>query len=67
MRFKLLVLSLFDTVINNLDNPRVDTLSRDMLILIQRGLRRVLRIRRRDERLDRRVLQDTDELEWFEP
>lgn len=63
----LLVVSLFDTVINRLDDPKVETLSRDMLVLIQRGLRRVLRIRRRDERLDRRVLQEQDDIDWLEP
>ncbi len=62
-----LVVSLFDTVINRLDDPKVETLSGDMIVLIQRGLRRVLRIRRRDERLDRRVMQENEEIDWLEP
>jgi AcrR family transcriptional regulator len=62
-----LVVTLLNTVIENLDDPKVESLSRDMLVLIQRGLRRVLRIRRRAERLDRRVIQENDDLDWLEP
>tara|TARA_B100000614_G_scaffold256663_1_gene275607 strand:- start:1100 stop:1750 length:651 start_codon:yes stop_codon:yes gene_type:complete len=61
-----LVMALLDTVINHLDDPEVEQLSRDMLRLIQRGLRRVLRLRRRAERLDRRLIQDDDDLDWLE-
>jgi AcrR family transcriptional regulator len=61
-----LVMSLLDTVIDRLDDPDIERLSRDMLVLIQRGLRRALRLRRRDERLDRRVIQDDEELDWLE-
>jgi AcrR family transcriptional regulator len=61
-----LVMALLDTIIANLDDPKVEELSRDMLRLIQRGLRRALRLRRRDERLDRRLIQDEEDLDWLE-
>lgn len=61
-----MVMALLDTVIDNLDDPEIERLARDMLRLMQRGLRRVIRLRRRDERLDRRLIQDDDELDWLE-
>lgn len=61
-----LVMALLDTVIAHLDDPEVEELSRDVLRLIQRGLRRTLRLRRRDERRDRRIIQDDDDLDWLE-
>ena len=61
-----LVIALLDTVITRLDSPDVESLSKDMLILIERGLRRVLRFRRRDERWDRRVIQDDEGMDWLE-
>ncbi|MFW5695011.1 MAG: TetR/AcrR family transcriptional regulator [Alkalispirochaeta sp.] len=61
-----LVMALLDTIIARLDDPEVETLSRDMLRLIQRGLRRAIRLRRRDERRDRRLIQDDEELDWLE-
>lgn len=61
-----LVMALLDTIIAHLDDPEVEKLSRDMLRLIQRGLRRAIRIRRRDERRDRRLIQDDEELDWLE-
>lgn len=61
-----MVMALIDTVIDNLDDPDIERLAGDMLQLIQRGLRRAIRLRRRDERLDRRLIQDDDELDWLE-
>lgn len=61
-----LVMALLDTIIDHLDDPDVEELSQDMLRLIQRGLRRAIRLRRRDERRDRRLIQDDDELDWLE-
>lgn len=62
----LLVMSMLDVVIFNLDNPRFDALAQDMLVLLERGLLRSLRLRRRDERRDRRILSDEELLDWFE-
>lgn len=61
-----LVMALLDTIIAHLDDPEVEELSRDMLRLIQRGLRRAIRLRRRDERRDRRLIQDDEDLDWLE-
>ncbi len=49
-----MILSIFDTIVVRLDNASVDVLIADILTLLQRGLRRALRLRRRDERVDRR-------------
>lgn len=61
-----LVMALLDTTIAHLDDAEVEKLSRDMLRLIQRGLRRAIRLRRRDERRDRRLIQDDEDLDWLE-
>lgn len=61
-----LVMALLDTIIDHLDDPEVEQLSQDMLRLIQRGLRRAIRLRRRDERRDRRLIQDDEDLDWLE-
>ncbi len=61
-----LVMALIDTIIDHLDDPEVEQLSQDMLRLIQRGLRRAIRLRRRDERRDRRLIQDDEDLDWLE-
>ena len=61
-----LVMALLNTIIDSLDDPNVEVLSRDVLRLMQRGLRRAIRLRRRDERLDRRTIQDDDDLDWLE-
>jgi hypothetical protein len=61
-----MVMVLLDTVIFHLDDRNIDAISRDILTLLQRGLRRTIRLRRRAERLDRRVIQDDEELDWFE-
>ncbi|MFP4430238.1 MAG: TetR/AcrR family transcriptional regulator [Spirochaetota bacterium] len=49
-----MILAVFDTIVVRLDDPTVDVLIADILTLLQRGLRRALRLRRRDERVDRR-------------
>lgn len=49
-----MILTVFDTIVARLDDPNVDVLITDILTLLQRGLRRALRLRRRDERVDRR-------------
>lgn len=59
-----LVIVMLDSLIARLDEPDVDALARDLLVMIQRGLRRVLRTRRKDERRDRRALQDELDPEW---
>lgn len=61
-----MVLAILDAMIAHLDDPHIESLSQDMLVLLQRGLRRVLRLRRREERHDRRVLSDDDELDWLD-
>lgn len=61
-----LIMVLLDAVITNLDDPRVELLTQDMLVLIERGIRRRLRLRRRDERRDRRLMGDEPEMEWLE-
>ncbi len=61
-----LVVALMDTVIANVESADIETLTRDVLVLIQRGLRRALRLRRRDERLDRRSEVDTDVADLFD-
>ena len=52
-----LVSSLFDTILKNLESEDLPDLVEDMLTLIERGLKRILRLRRRPERLDRRMLR----------
>ena len=49
-----MILTIFDTIVVRLDDPEVDLLIADILTLLQRGLIRALRLRRRDERVDRR-------------
>lgn len=61
-----LTLALLDTVVRSIDEPNIRELSQDMLVLLQRGLRRVIRVRRRDERRDRRVIESDDELDWLD-
>ncbi|MDA3947967.1 MAG: helix-turn-helix domain containing protein [Spirochaeta sp.] len=61
-----MVMVLLDTVIVHLDDRNIEAISRDILTLLQRGLRRTIRLRRRAERLDRRIIQDDEGLDWFE-
>jgi AcrR family transcriptional regulator len=57
-----LIIAIFDTIVYQIDRDDIDSLLSDMLIFLQRGLRRTLRLRRRDERYDRRVLDVDNEL-----
>lgn len=59
-----LVISIFNTLIYHIEDDDVDVLLGDMLTFLQRGLRRTLRLRRRDERHDRRL--DVPEPEFAE-
>ena len=49
-----MVVSLFTAILINLDNEDIEVLIDDMLLLVERGLKRRIQLRRRDERLDRR-------------
>ena len=61
-----MVISILDTVIAHMDDPAVDDLISDLLVLVQRGLRRVIRIRRRDERRDDRLLEEGEGPDWLD-
>lgn len=61
-----MVISMLDTIIAHMDDPEVDDLISDILVLLQRGLRRVIRIRRRDERRDERLLQEGEGPDWLD-
>lgn len=61
-----MVVSILDTVIAHMDDPKVDDLISDLLVLVQRGLRRVIRIRRRDERRDERLLEEGEGPDWLD-
>ncbi len=61
-----MVVSILDTVIAHMEDPDVDHLISDLLVLVQRGLRRVIRIRRRDERRDRRLLEEGEGPDWLD-
>ncbi len=51
-----MLMAIFDAVLLKLDDPRADDLLDDVLLLLARGLPRRIRLRQRDERLDRRVI-----------
>lgn len=56
-----LIIAIFDTLVYQIDREDIDELLADMLVFLQRGLKRTLRLRRRDERYDRKVLDvDSD-------
>lgn len=57
-----LVIAVFNSLIYHIEDENVDVLLSDMLVFLQRGLRRTLRLRRRDERHDRRVDLPEEEL-----
>ncbi|NBC30793.1 MAG: TetR family transcriptional regulator [Spirochaetes bacterium] len=57
-----LIIAIFDTIVYQIDRDDIDSLLSDMLVFLQRGLRRTLRLRRRDERYDRKVLDVDNEL-----
>jgi AcrR family transcriptional regulator len=61
-----MVIAIFDTVIQNSDMDAGDELTDDLLMFVQRGLRRVLRLRRREERWDRRLMRNEDEDTYLE-
>jgi hypothetical protein len=61
-----MVMILLDAVIMHLDDPDIEVVSRDILTLIQRGLKRAIRLRRRAERLDKRMINEDDDLDWLE-
>lgn len=56
-----MVSSLFEAILANLDSEHLADIVEDLLTLIERGLKRRLRLRRRPERLDRRMLRGLDE------
>ena len=65
-----LIVAIFDTLVYQIDREDIDELLSDMLVFLQRGIIRTLRLRRREERYDRRVLDvdsDLSEAELSEP
>lgn len=58
-----MVNAIFDSIILHIEDENVDELLADLAVFLQRGLRRTLRLRRRDERLDRRRFGD--QAEWI--
>lgn len=65
-----LIVAIFDTLVYQIDREDIDDLLSDMLVFLQRGIIRTLRLRRREERYDRRVLDvdsDLTESELSEP
>lgn len=61
-----MVTSMLDTLILSLDSPHVDKLADDLLVLVERGLRRAIRLRRRAERLDRRSSVGEEDIDWLD-
>ena len=57
-----MVVSLYNTILMNLESEDIGDLMDDILLLLERGLKRRLRLRHRDERRDRRNKQ-TEELQ----
>jgi len=49
-----MVLALYNAILLNLDSEHVEELIEDLLLLVERGLKRRIRLRRKDERRDRR-------------
>ena len=56
-----MVNAIFDSIILHIEDENADELTADLAVFLQRGLRRTLRLRRRDERLDRRRFGDQSE------
>ncbi len=52
---KLMVIAIYDTILMHYENENIEELMDDILLLIERGLKRRLRLRHRDERIDRRI------------
>jgi AcrR family transcriptional regulator len=55
---KAMVVSLYNAILLNLDNENIEELIDDLLLLVERGLKRRIRLRRKDERRDRRKHAD---------
>ncbi len=49
-----MLFTIYNAIISEFDNGDVEELMDDTLLLIERGMRRMIRLRKRDERLDRR-------------
>jgi AcrR family transcriptional regulator len=54
-----LLLAVYDAVLRDPEEKTASELMNDALLLIERGIKRRLRLRKRDERLDRRLLRKT--------
>lgn len=52
-----MVSALYDSILLHLESERIDDLVEDLLLLLERGLKRRVRLRMRDERVDRRLLR----------
>lgn len=52
-----MLIAIFDAILMKLEATDVDNLMDDLLLLIERGLPRLVRLRKRDERLDRRLIR----------
>ncbi len=48
-----LIIALYDAILLNLGNPSTDVLQEDLLIMMERGLKRTLRLRSWEDRKDR--------------
>jgi AcrR family transcriptional regulator len=60
---KAMVVSIYNAILLNLDDGNVEELIDDLLVLVERGLKRRIRLRRKDERRDRRRRSDAFALE----
>lgn len=56
--------ALYDAILLRIDSDKIDDLVEDFLLLIERGLKRRIQLRKREERVDRRMLrrEDSDDL-----
>ena len=61
-----LIMIIFDTAVRSIEDVHFERLMSDLLLFLQRGLRRILRLRRRDERLDRRTGAVPESIEWLQ-
>ena len=52
---KQMITGLFNTILFHVDEDNIETLIDDILLLLERGFKRRLRLRKRDERKDRRT------------
>lgn len=53
-----MLMAIFDAILLRLASPDIDDLMDDLLLLIERGLPRRVRLRKRDERVDRQLIKD---------